>query len=82
MNFALTPEQEMVRDSFARFLDASCTGQRLRAVQEQGFDPALWQGLAELGAFGLRVPEDAGGLGLGTFDAVVVMEEVGRTLAS
>ena len=82
MNFALTPEQEMVRDSFARFLDANCTGQRLRAAQEQGFDPALWQGLAELGAFGLRVPEDAGGLGLGTFDAVVVMEEVGRTLAS
>ena len=81
MNFALTPEQEMVRDSFARFLDANCTGQRLRAAQAQGYDPALWQGLAELGAFGLRVPEAAGGLGLGTFDAAVVMEEVGRTLA-
>ena len=25
-----------------------------------GFDAALWQGLAELGAFGLRVPEEAG----------------------
>ena len=82
MNFDLTAEQQMVRDTFARFLDENCTPQRLRAAEAAGFDAALWQGLAELGAFGLRVPEEAGGLGLGTFDAAVVLEEVGRTLAS
>ena len=82
MNFDLTPEQEMVRDTFARFLDENCTPKRLRAAEAAGFDPELWHGLAELGAFGLRVPEDVGGLGLGTFDAVVVMEEVGRTLGA
>jgi alkylation response protein AidB-like acyl-CoA dehydrogenase len=82
MNFDLTNEQEMVRDTFARFLDENCTPQRLRAAEASGFDAALWQGLAELGAFGLRVPEQAGGLGLGTFDAAVVLEEVGRTLAA
>ena len=82
MNFDLTAEQEMVRDTFARFLDENCTPQRLRATEAAGFDPELWQGLAELGAFGLRVPEEAGGLGLGTFDAAVVMEEVGRTLGA
>jgi alkylation response protein AidB-like acyl-CoA dehydrogenase len=82
MNFELTEEQAMVRESFARFLDENCTPQRLRAAEASGFDAALWQGLAELGAFGLRVPEEAGGLGLGTFDALVVMEEIGRTLAS
>ena len=82
MNFELTSEQEMVRETFARFLEETCTPQRLRAAEASGFDAELWQGLAELGAFGLRVPEDAGGLGLGTFDALVVMEEVGRTLAT
>ncbi|MCX7283201.1 MAG: acyl-CoA dehydrogenase [Novosphingobium sp.] len=82
MNFELTSEQEMVRETFARFLDENCTPQRLRAAEASGFDAELWQGLAELGAFGLRVPEEAGGLGLGTFDAQVVMEEAGRTLAS
>ncbi len=82
MNFDLTDEQEMVRDTFARFLDENCTPQRLRAAEASGFDAELWRGLAELGAFGLRVPEDFGGLGLGTFDALVVMEEVGRTLAA
>ena len=41
----------------------------------------MWAGLAELGAFMLRVPEEAGGLGLGTFDAVVALiEEVGRKI--
>ena len=82
MNFDLTAEQEMVRETFARFLDQNCTPQRLRAAEASGFDAELWHGLAELGAFGLRVPEEAGGLGLGTFDALVVMEEVGRTLAA
>ncbi|MEJ5976311.1 acyl-CoA dehydrogenase [Novosphingobium sp. PS1R-30] len=82
MNFDLTDEQEMVRDTFARFLDDNSSGERVRAALPSGFDPALWQGLAELGAFALRVPEEAGGLGLGLFDAAVVMEEAGRTLAS
>ena len=84
MNFDITPEQDMVRDTFARFLDANSTPQRVRAAMEDGtgFDRELWQGLAELGAFGLRVPEEAGGLGLGLFDAALLMEEAGRTIAS
>lgn len=84
MNFDITEEQEMVRDSFARFLDENSSSERVRKAMDEGggFDPALWSGLAELGAFGLRVPEEAGGMGLGTFDAVIIMEEAGRTLAS
>jgi alkylation response protein AidB-like acyl-CoA dehydrogenase len=55
----------------------------VRAAQEAGgFDRALWEGLAELGTFGMRVPEEAGGLGMGTLDAALVAEEAGRTLAS
>jgi alkylation response protein AidB-like acyl-CoA dehydrogenase len=82
VNFDLTSEQEMMRDSFARFLDDTCTPERLREIERaNGHDPQLWAGLAELGAFMLRVPEDAGGLGLGTFDAVAaLMEEVGRKI--
>ncbi|MDP3676698.1 MAG: acyl-CoA dehydrogenase [Novosphingobium sp.] len=82
MNFDLTAEQEMVRDTFARFLDEQSTPQAVRKAEATGFDADLWRGLAELGAFGLRVPEAHGGLGLGTFDAAIVMEEVGRTLAA
>lgn len=83
MNFDLTDEQEMMRDTFARFLDENSSTVRVRKAQESGgFDAQLWSGLAELGAFAMRVPEDAGGMGLGLFDAGVLMEEAGRTLAS
>jgi 3-oxochol-4-en-24-oyl-CoA dehydrogenase len=84
MNFDLTEEQEMLRESFARFLDEKSSTVRVRKAMEDagGFDPELWAGLAELGAFAIRVPEEAGGIGLGVFDAALLMEEAGRTLAS
>ena len=83
MNFELSDDQRMMRESFARFLDDQSSMARVRAAAEQGgFDAELWSGLAELGAFGLRVPEDFGGLGLGVMDAAVLLEEAGRTLAS
>ena len=82
MNFELTDDQEMMRDMFARFLDENSAMVRGRAAAPSGFDAALWKGLAEQGALAIRVPEDAGGLGLGLIDAAVLMEEAGRTLAS
>ncbi|WP_165189707.1 acyl-CoA dehydrogenase [Caulobacter soli] len=82
MNFDLPEDQEMMRDMFARFLDANSSTARVRAAEPSGFDPALWKGLAEQGALSIRVPEAAGGLGLGLIDAVLLMEEAGRTLAS
>jgi len=82
MNFDLSEDQQMMRETFARFLDEQSNMARVRAAMPSGFDQALWTGLAEIGAFSIRVPEDAGGLGLGVFDATVLMEEAGRTLAS
>jgi alkylation response protein AidB-like acyl-CoA dehydrogenase len=82
MNFDLTDDQEMMRDMFARFLDENSTMARVRDAAPSGFDPALWRGLAEQGALSIRVPEEAGGLGLGLFDAAILMEEAGRTLVS
>lgn len=82
MNFDLSEDQEMMRENFARFLNEHSSMTRVRAAQEAGFDPALWSGLADLGAFLIRVPEESGGLGLGVLDAAVLMEEAGRTLVS
>ncbi len=83
MNFALSDDQRMMRESFARFFDEHSSMAQVRAAAgTDGFDRDLWKGLAELGAFALRVPEEACGLGLGLMDAVVLMEEAGRTLAS
>jgi 3-oxochol-4-en-24-oyl-CoA dehydrogenase len=82
MNFELTEDQEMLRDMFARYLDEHSSIARVRAAAPSGFDALLWKGLAEQGALSIRVPEDAGGLGMGLFDAILLMEEAGRTLVS
>ena len=82
MNVDLSQDQQSMRESFARFLDAESSTARVRAAAPLGFDQASWTGLAELGAFSIRVPEASGGLGLGVLDAAVLMEEVGRTIAS
>ena len=83
MNFEISSEQEMVRDTFARFLDENSSIARVRkALETAGHDAELWRGLADLGAFAMRVPEAAGGMGLGLFEAAIVMEEAGRTLVS
>ena len=82
MNLDLSDDQHLMRDSFARLLNEQSSMARVRAALPSGFDPVLWGALAELGAFGMRVPEAAGGVGLGLMDAVVLMEEAGRTLAS
>lgn len=82
MNFELSEEQALMRDSFARFLDEQSTTVRVRAAMPVGFDAKMWREFAELGALSIRVPESAGGLGLGLLDAALLMEEAGRTLAS
>jgi alkylation response protein AidB-like acyl-CoA dehydrogenase len=82
MNLEINDDQRLMRDSFARLLDDLSSMERVRAAQASGCDRQLWSGLAELGAFAMRVPADSGGLGLGTFDAALLMGEAGRTLAT
>src|ERR1044072_3812259 len=82
MNFELSEDQQLMRDTFARFFNEHSSMAHVRAAQPSGFDADLWQGSADLGAFSLCVPENVDGLGLGLLDAAVLMEEVGRTLAS
>lgn len=82
MQLALSSDQRLMVDTFSRFLDAESNTERVRACLPVGFDHSLWAGLAELGALIIRVPEEAGGLGLGLFEASLLMEEAGRTLAS
>ncbi len=82
MNFEPSADQMMIAETFARFLNEHSSMERVRAALPLGFDEKLWKGIGALGGFGIRVPENSGGLGLGLFDAALLMEQVGRTLAS
>ena len=84
MDFALTDEQVEIRDLAARLFDDLVTQERLREVEagdEPGLDRKLWAALAEAGLLGVAIPEEAGGLGFGVFEASQLLEEVGRTVA-
>ncbi len=83
MDFTFSPEQEALRDSVRAFLAAEAPIEYVRRMAEHddaGITPEVWRTIVDLGWTGLLVPESAGGAGLGIVDAVVVQEEMGRTL--
>ena len=83
MNFALTADQQMIRDAAESFLaDVSDSAAVRRAMAtELGYDPAVWQRLGtELGWCGIAIAEEHGGLGLGPVELVLIQEQAGRHL--
>jgi alkylation response protein AidB-like acyl-CoA dehydrogenase len=83
MDLMLSSDQEAVRDAIRDVLHEHANPERLRAVlaDADAFEPRLWTTAAELGWFGLAVPEAAGGAGYGLPEAMVLFVELGRTLA-
>jgi len=80
MDFGLSQDQILLKDTIRRYLDAECPTTRVRAVMESetGHDAELWRGLAELGVPGLQVPAEQGGAGLELLEVALAAEELGR----
>jgi alkylation response protein AidB-like acyl-CoA dehydrogenase len=86
MDFQPSTEQKALQAGILAFCDDRMSLDALPARAESaGFDRALWRGLwrglSELGIFSLRLPESAGGVGLGAADAALAFEVLGRRLA-
>jgi alkylation response protein AidB-like acyl-CoA dehydrogenase len=83
IDFGLTEEQEALQRSAREVLAAECPTDLVRATIEaaDGVPRSLYARLAELGFFGVCVPERFGGLGLETLDLALVLEELGRVAA-
>ena len=78
MDFDLSQEQEMVQRG-AREIAADYDMEYWREKDEAGeFPQELWDDLAEAGYFGLTVPRDYGGEGLGMTEVAAVGLAVGR----
>jgi len=82
MNLALSDEQEFLREAARGALSRVNTIEAARGALEGGELPDLWPTAVEAGWPGLLVDEDRGGAGLGAFDAMLVLQECGRVLAS
>ena len=54
-----------MRKSIQEFLKKECPSDRVRelSVDDKGYDPKLWDQLAELGYLGLAIPEAYDGMG-------------------
>ena len=82
MNFELSEEQRLLKDSAERFVRESCTLDRRRALVggEPGYSEIHWRQMAELGWLGVNVPEAYGGTGGGPVETMVLMEAFGAGL--
>lgn len=81
MEFAFTEEQKLIQETAEAFLAERCDSLGLRRIIEGEDDgQALQDELVEMGWSALAVPEDAGGLGLGLVEQVLVLEQMGRRL--
>ena len=82
MNFALSEEQELLREAARGALGRVATVEAAREALDGGELPDLWPRAVEAGWPGLLVPEERGGAGLGAMEAMLVFSELGRVLAS
>jgi alkylation response protein AidB-like acyl-CoA dehydrogenase len=83
MDFTVSEELNSVRELAAQILADFTDVDHLRQIdeQEERFDGALWQALAEAGLLGVDVAAAQGGMGMGFYALAILCEEVGRTVA-
>lgn len=72
----LTTDQEMIRDAVRDFVREQITPHAARWDKEHHFPKDVHQGLAQLGAYGICVPEELGGAGLNYISLALVLEEI------
>jgi alkylation response protein AidB-like acyl-CoA dehydrogenase len=82
MNFALSDEQELLREAARGALSRVKTLEAARGALDGGELPDLWPLAVEAGWPGLLVAEERGGAGLHALEAMLVFEELGRVLAA
>jgi alkylation response protein AidB-like acyl-CoA dehydrogenase len=82
MDFALTGEQQLLRDSVARFVQNEYSFGVRKAIvaSEAGWSRAVWAKFAEMGLLGVPFAEEHGGFGGSAIDVMAVMQELGRGL--
>ncbi len=75
----LNQEYQIIRDQFHRFNESKVRGKaNIWHKADQLIPLELMEGLAEMGVFGLTIPEIYGGLGMNKLAMCVVSEELSR----
>src|SRR3979409_972477 len=83
MDLEVPDEQNLLRETVRGVCARHAGLDVVRQLEDDpvGYPEKLWVQLAELGLIGLTIPEEHGGSGMSMLDAMIVYEELGRSLA-
>ncbi len=83
MDILPSEEEQLLKNAAREFLEAEVSTALVREMEldENGYPPALWRQMADLGWLGLAISEEYGGQDLPLTYLGLVMEELGRVLA-
>ena len=82
MNFDITEEQQLVKDSVTRFVQENYELEARLAISgaNPGYSEDHWKTFADLGWLGLPFSEEDGGFGGTAIDTMLIFEEFGKGL--
>ena len=82
MQFELTEEQQMVRQTVREFAEGELAEGALKRDKEKLFAREQWEKFSALGFAGMTIPEEYGGSALDSISEAIVIEELSRVDAS
>jgi alkylation response protein AidB-like acyl-CoA dehydrogenase len=82
VDFTLTQEQELIRESARAFVDREIVPHARDWDRAESMDRGIVAKLAEIGFLGASLPAEHGGMDLDTVSYCLVMEELGRADSS
>ncbi len=79
MDFSLSEEQKLIKDSVEKFVrkDYDFDSRNKIVASDDGFDREIWRQFGELGWLGVSFPEEVGGFGGGAIETSIIMEAFG-----
>ncbi|MBT4399064.1 MAG: acyl-CoA dehydrogenase [Bacteroidetes bacterium] len=82
MNFNLSEEQNLIRESVRDFAEREITPVARELDEKAIFSNDLTKKMGDLGLFGMNIPDKYGGQGLDTLSYIIAVEEIARIDAS
>jgi len=82
MNFDLTEEQKLLQQTLRDFAETQIAPGAAERDQSARFPTELVPKMAELGLFGIMIPQEYGGAGLDAVSAAIIIEELARVDAA
>jgi alkylation response protein AidB-like acyl-CoA dehydrogenase len=82
MNFKLTADQQMIKESVSEFAQRRILPKRMIWDEGQIFPRDVLREMGEIGLMGMLVPEEYGGAGLGYIEYKIAIEEISRVCGS